>query len=187
MADEFIDEAKTAFEEIINFLKEEMKKIHAGRASIDLVGDIVVDVYGSRNKISNMASLSFVGAREIIIEPWDKNIIKEIEKGILKSPLNLTVHIEDKNSRLRVSFPTITQESKSNIVKLIHQKKEQARVALRHNREKIIKKIEEQFRAKTIGEDRRFQLKKDIQKIADEYTMAIDDITKRKEEEVLNI
>ncbi len=187
MADEFVFEAKKAFDEIVNFLKEEVKKIHAGRASIELVGDIGIDVYGSRNRISNVSSLSLGGPREIIIEPWDKSIIKEIEKGILKSPLGLTVHIEDKDSRIRASFPAVTQESRRDIIKILHQKKEQARVALRHNREKIMKKIDEQFRAKTIGEDKRFQLKKDIQKIVDEYTIAIDEIIKRKEAEVLNI
>lgn len=186
MADDFIGETKTAFEETINFLKEEIKRIHAGRASLELVGDLIIDVYGSKNKISNVASLSLGGPREVLVEPWDKNIIKEMEKGILKSPLNLAVQVEDKNSRLRVLFPSITQESKNNIIKLIHQKREQARVALRHQREKMIKKIEDQFRAKIISEDKRFQLKKDIQKIVDQYVAIIDDIIKRKENEILN-
>lgn len=181
MPDDFKKEASVLFEKVVNFLKEDLKKVYVGRASIDIVGDILVDTYGSKTPIKNVAALSLQGPKDILIEPWDKSNLRKIEAGILKSALHLSTKIES-DSTVRVIFPSLTDESRKDMLKLIHQKREQTRITLRHEREKIAKKIESQFKDKLISEDRRFQLKKEIQKSSDEFSSKIDELIKNKEE-----
>lgn len=184
MEKDFSDLTESKFQKVIDFLKKELKKIHAGRASIELIEDIIVEAYGTKNRLKNLSALSLAGPKEILIELWDKNILKDVETAVLKAPLSLQV-IKTQDQKLIVKFPSLTNESRQNLIKLLNEKKEKARILIRQEREKILKELEEKFEKKEISEDEKFKLKKELQKSTEDFNKKIEELCKAKEKEIL--
>lgn len=164
---------------------EEINKIRAGRPTPSLVEDINVSVYGSKMPIKQLASISVEGPRMIIVEPWDKNIVKEIEKALSGSDLNANVSASGAN--IRVALPELSEERRGELIKILHDKKEDARIFVRNTREKAVKETEEKEKNKEISEDDKFRFKKELQKIVDETNKKIEESTNKKEEELRTI
>lgn len=183
MYKELISQRKKDIDAVFEFAKNEAAGIRTGRASSSLVEDIQVDYLGSRLKIKELATINIPEPRMILIQPWDKGGIPAIEKGIRDSSLGLNP-VTDSNG-LRLNLPALTEERRKEFIKLLKQKIEDARIKMRQIREDILKKVQAEVREKKAAEDDLFRAKEELQKIIDDFNKKIDDLFKRKEQELM--
>ena len=173
------------FEKNIDFLKVELKGLRTGRANSAMVENIVADVYGTMTPIQHIASISVPDAKTILISPWDKSIIKEIEKAIIIA--NIGINPVNEGSAIRLSVPTLTEENRKNLVKVLGQRIEQSRISIRNVRDKIKDEISKQEKEKEITEDDRYSLIEELDEITKDYGKVIDELASQKEKEIMTI
>lgn len=180
-----IEDKKTDFEKSIQFIKNELSGIRTGRASPSLVENLIVDYYNTKTPLIQLASITIPDPKSIIIQPWDRNSTKDIEKAIQTSSLGLTP-INDGNM-IRLVIPPLSEERRKELMKLVHQKLEQARVSIRNVREEIWKELKTREKDGKISEDDMFKQQKELQKFVDEYNGKIKEIGENKEKEIMTI
>jgi ribosome recycling factor len=178
-------ETKTTLQEIQDWLKKEFSHISTGRANPALLDSVIVESYGTRQPVKNIASITMEDARTLRVAPWDKGQIKDIERAIADSKLPVTVSSGDQG--LRVAVPQLTEESKKVIVKLVKEKLEEARVKVRAERNRVEKDIEAKKKEGDMGEDEMFSAKADLQKEIDNANKHLEEITQNKEEDVMKV
>ncbi len=183
MIQETYEETKERMGKSIGALKNELKRIRTGRASLSLLDGIRVDYYGTPTPLNQMASLSVPESRLIQIQPWDVSVIKEIEKTILKSDLGLTPSSDGKI--IRITIPPLTEERRKELVKLVNKTCEEYKVAIRNIRRDANELLKGFKKEGEISEDEAFKAQEEVQKITDEYIEKIDDLYKEKEKEIL--
>ena len=169
----------------IEVLRREYGTLRAGRATPSLLDKITVDYYGTPTPVNQVANISVPEPRTIIIQPWEKNMISPIEKAIMKSDLGLTPNSD--GSVIRLSIPQLTQQRRLELVKVVHKKAEEARVAIRNLRRDAndgFKKVEKD---KTISEDEAKKAQDDMQKMTDKYIKEVDTIMNAKEKEIMEV
>jgi ribosome recycling factor len=176
---------KPEFEKIIEHLKTELGGLRTNRATPALVENIQVEAYGTRQPLKTLSSISTSDAKTLLIEPWDKSIIKEIEKAILTA--NTGLNPVNEGNHLRIVLPPLTEDSRKELVKLLSAKLEEARIAVRTLREKIRSSIIQAEREKEISEDERYKLQDKLDEIVEEYNKAISQIGETKENEIKRI
>lgn len=177
---------KSHCEEIITQLRSELQKLRTSRATPSLVEDVFVEVYGgSRMTLKELASISVPEPRMIVIRPWDKNIIKDIEKSLIKSEFEFNPIVE--TDVLRIQLPELTQETRERLVKKLHGILENTRIKLRKARDETKKNIEGKARSGDIPEDDKFHFIEELNKMTKLYTDTIDDMGKKKEEEIMTV
>lgn len=164
------------------WLKGEMTSIRTGRASPAILDGVKAESYGTEMPINQLANISVEDARCLRITPWDMTAVKSIEKAILVSDLGLSVSVDDKG--LRVNFPELTSDRRTTLVKIAKQKLEEARIALRNEREKSIKEIDREEKEKMISEDEQFRMKQDLQKMLEDANRVLEEIFSKKEKEI---
>ena len=170
--------------EIEEWLRKEYSQIHTGQATPVLLDPILVDSYGSKMPIKNMASINIEDAKTLRVSPWDKSQVQIIEKAIQAFNLGLSVIVD--NAGLRVIFPQLTTERRISLVKILKEKLEEARVSLRVQREKIWNDIQQKEKNKEMPEDDKFRAKEDLQNIVDDANKSLEAIFNKKENEVTN-
>lgn len=185
MPRELIEKAKSELERIVGFLGKEIAALRTGRATPALVEDIAVECYGSKTPLKHLAAIHVAGPREIQIQPWDAGILKNITDAIQQSPLGVNPAVERTNVRL--NLPQLTEDRRRQLVKVLREKTEEARVAVRRERDDVLKKIEGLFREKKIGEDDKFRAKDEVQRLVDETNKKIEEAAKKKEGEILTL
>lgn len=173
------------FEQAIGHLKDELSKLRTGRASPALVEGVKVDYYGQPMEVRQLASISVPEARQLLIQPWDKNALSPIEKAIRESELNLNPTNE--GDKIRIKLPELTAERREELARLAHKIGEEARVRVRQIREELWREVQEQERSGQITEDEKFELKDKLQKTVDEYNDQIKELVEKKEEEIKTI
>jgi len=183
MIDSIFQETRESMEKSIVALQNELKKVRTGRASLSLLDDIRVDYYGTLTPLNQMSSLSVPESRLIIIQPWDVSMIKEIEKAILKSDLDLTPSNDGKI--IRISIPSLTEERRKQLVKVVHKKSEEHKIAVRNIRRDSNDLLKGLKKDGDISEDDAFRAQDQVQKITDEHVKLIDEVGKEKEKEIL--
>jgi ribosome recycling factor len=166
------------------WLSNEYLGIRTGRATPTLLDSIRVDSYGSKVPINQVASVNIEDARTLRIAPWDTSQIQAIEQAIAKADLGVSASVDEKG--LRVSFPELTAERRGVLQKLIKDKLEHARISMRGARDETWGDIQKKEKEKEISEDEKFRFKDEMQKLVDEGNATLDDIAKRKEEEIMN-
>lgn len=174
-----------AFNAVIAHLEQELMGIRTGRANPALVEEIKVEAYGSLMPIVQLASIAVQDARTITIQPWDKTLLKEIEQGIQKSDLGMTP-VND-GTILRLTIPALTEERRKEYIKILNGKLEQARVAVRMNREDLLRTMKTNKQDGTLSENDYFTQQKELQKEVDRFVEVIEGHGKKKEEEILTI
>lgn len=179
---EILEKFKNDLKTIEESFKIELSSLRVGRATPALVENILVDCYGSKMPIKQLASISAPEPRILIIEPWDRNNLPNLEKAILSSDLSLNP-IVDKNL-IRINIPPLTEERRNALIKIINSKLEEAKIKYRASRDKVIKEINELFEAKKATEDEKFKRKEEIQKLIDLTNKNLENILKLKEEEI---
>jgi len=186
MIPEFIklkEEANNRMDKTIQFFKDELKKIKTGRASVSMVEDIKFDYYGKQTSIKQAASISTPDAHTIVIDPWDKSIIKNIEKGIAESGMGFTAINDGKV--IRISVPPLTEETKKEIVKKVKEYGEETKITIRNERRDINNHIKKFVKEGHISQDEERKEIDEIQKVTDAHIKLIDDLIAKKEKEIM--
>jgi ribosome recycling factor len=165
-----------------DWLRQEFSSLRTARASSAVLDSVRVEAYGSMMPINQVASISSDDPKSLRVSPWDMTLAKAIEKAIQVSNLGLSVTLDDKG--LRVIFPELTSERRDSIVKLAKQKLEDGRIAIRTEREKVLKDLEKKEKDGEIGEDEKFRFKNELQKMVDEAGKALEDLFSKKEKEI---
>lgn len=180
-----LDEHKEDFENAVKHFQGELQGIRTGRANAGFVEDVRVSVYGQEMALKAVASITIPDAKTIQIEPWDKSAVKEIEKGLIESNLGMTPNTQ--GTVIRLIMPLMTEENRKNMVKLLGQKDEQARIQLRNTREKVRSAILDDEKNKVINEDEKHRQLEALDKEVSRWNAKLDEMTKEKEDEILKI
>jgi len=183
MLNSIYEESRERMEKSIIALKNELKRVRTGRASLSLLDGIRVDYYGTQTPLNQMASLSVPESRLITIQPWDTSVINSIEKAILKSDLGLTPASDGKI--IRISIPPLTEDRRKELVKLVNKTCEEYKVAVRNIRRDSNDMVKELKKEGEVSEDEAFKAQDEIQKITDAHIEKIDAIYQEKEKEIL--
>ncbi|RJQ14061.1 ribosome recycling factor [Candidatus Parcubacteria bacterium] len=162
--------------------KQELSQVRSGRPSPALVENIMIDCYQSKMPLKQVAAINILPPSTIVIEPWDKTVLPSIAQAISRSELQLAP-IADGDT-VRLSLPPLSQERRGQLIKLVHDYGEGAKIKIRLAREKANKQIEALYKDKALSEDERFKFKDQIQKIIDEFNKKTEDLIEQKEKEL---
>jgi len=185
MAEQVISETKNKMEKAIQVYSRELASIRAGRASASLLDKLTIDYYGAPTPVNQMASISVPEARLLVIQPYDKSVLGDIEKAILKSDLGLTP--SNDGSLIRLTIPQLTEERRKELVKVVKKEGEDAKIAIRNIRRDGNEELKKLEKNGEITEDDLRGYSDDIQKLTDDHIKKIDEITKEKEQEILAV
>ncbi len=185
MDKEIKNEINTKMADAIDSLKKDFSSIRTGRASLALLEGIMVDYYGTLTPINQVATLGVPDARMITIQPWDQNVISNIEKAILKSDLDLTPNNDGKI--IRINIPPLTEERRKQIVKIVRKRAEESRIAVRNIRRDVNDELKKLEKEQHLSEDETKRSQSEVQKITDSYIKKIDEILEHKEKEVMEV
>jgi ribosome recycling factor len=166
-------------------LKDELAGIRTGRATPALLSRIVVDYYGTQVPIQQLASFSVPESRTLVIQPFDKNAISAMEKAIMSSDVGITPGND--GNVIRLSFPPLTEERRKDLIKLVHHRGEEGRVAVRNIRRHTKEELERLEREGRISEDDLVRSEKELQKQTDKHVAEIDEVVAHKEAELKEI
>lgn len=178
-------ETKAEFAKIEDWLKNHYSQISTGRANPVLLDSIMVDSYGSMQPIKNIASITIEEARTLRISPWDKSMVKLIEKALQDSGLPFSLATD--SDGLRAHIPQLTEENKRTLVKLVKEKLEEARVSVRMIRQNTEKDIEAKEKAGEYAEDDKFRAKEELQKLVTEINNNLEAIFNKKETDIMTV
>lgn len=173
------------FQKAIDHFKSEIGALRTGRATPALVEDIPVEAYDQKMELKGLASISAPDPKTIVIDPWDKNVIKFIEKAITESEIGISPVVD--GTVIRLNMPPMTEENRLDMVKILKQKAEQAHIAVRGVREKIRESVIKSEENKEISEDERFRLLEELDKQVGEINKQVDKISEEKEKEIMTI
>lgn len=179
---EIMHDTETKMKKTVEATQREFSAIRTGRASTGLVEGIKVDYYGAPTPLKQLAAMSTPDARLVVIQPWDKGSMAEIEKAILKSDIGITPTNDGKV--IRLSIPPLTQERRAELDKILKKIAEDGRVSLRTARHAAVENVRKSEKDKIITEDEKFKGQDDIQKLTDKYIKEIDNALAAKEKEI---
>jgi ribosome recycling factor len=183
MIDSIYDETRESMGKSVAALRNELKRVRTGRASLSILDGIKVDYYGTPTPLNQMATLAVPESRLITIQPWDITVIKDIEKALLKSDLGLTPSNDGKI--IRISIPALTEERRKELVRIVRKICEDYKVSVRNIRRDSNELLKSMKKDGEISEDDAFKAQDEVQKITDEQIKLIDDCFKEKEKEIL--
>ncbi len=178
-----LKQAESKMKKTVDLMVKDFSSLRAGRATPALLEKVFVDYYGTPTPINQMATISVPESRLLVIQPWDKNMLPQIEKEILKSDLGITP-VSDGNL-IRLSVPTLTEEKRKSLVKVVNKKAEEGRVAVRNLRREANDQIKAAEKEGDISEDIAKRRLNDIQELTDRYIKNIDQVAEAKEKEIL--
>ncbi|MFA6422179.1 MAG: ribosome recycling factor [Candidatus Buchananbacteria bacterium] len=173
------------FSSAIDHFRQDISTLKTGRANPGILDNVRVEAYESMTPLNQTASITVPDARCILIQPWDKSILKNIEKAINESGLGLNPVNE--GDKIRITIPQMTEESRKDIVKILNQKAEQAKIAVRLVRDKVKEEILEAEKNKEFGEDEKHSLLENLDKKTSEFNEEIKGIVEVKEQEIMTI
>lgn len=179
------DEFTRKMDKSINYLKDELASIRAGRANPRLLDKISVDYYGTPTPISQLANIQVPEARQIVIQPWDAKILNDIIKAIQMSDLGINPNNDGKV--IRLMFPPLTEERRIDLTKEVKKLGENNKIAIRQIRRDAVESYKKKEKAKEITEDDLKIAEKDIQKFTDEYIEKVDKLVEAKIEEIMEV
>ncbi len=181
---EYLDNASDGMQLAVEYLDDALSHIRAGKASAKLLDGIRVDYYGTQTPVAQVASVSTPDARTIAIQPWEKGMIKVIEKAILDSSLGITP--ENNGEIIRLSIPPLTEERRRQLVKQSKSEAENAKVSVRNARREAIEGLKKEVK-QGLSEDAERDAEAEVQKLHDRFMKRIDEIFAEKEKEILTV
>lgn len=185
MINEVMSEARASMDKAIKALKKEMTKVRTGRASVSLLDDVRVDYYGVPTPLSQVATLAVPEARMMTVQPWEKNLIPEIEKALFKADLGLTPSSD--GLLIRLPVPALTEERRREMVKITKRMSEDAKISVRNARRDANETLKMLEKEKEITEDDLKRSEKEVQQLTDEFVAVVDTVVQNKENEVMEI
>lgn len=185
MLKEIYQEAESRMKGAVQALEDDLSGIRTGRAHPALVEKLQVEYYGMPTPLVQLASISIPEPRSILIRPFEASTLKAIERGIMASDLGLTPNNDGKS--IRLNLPPLTEDRRRDLVKIVHSRVEDGRVAVRNVRRDTIKDLREYEQEKMISEDERKRGEDEVQKITDRFIEEMNNIGERKEKEILEV
>ncbi|MHA6258739.1 ribosome recycling factor [Sporosarcina sp. CAU 1771] len=185
MTNEILNQAKDGMEKAVSAYSRELASIRAGRANASLLDRISIDYYGAPTPINQMAGISVPEARLIVIQPYDKTVLGEIEKAIMKSDIGITP--SNDGSLIRLAIPALTEERRKDLVKQVKKEAEDAKVAIRNVRRDANDEAKKLEKNSEITEDDLRRSGEEVQKLTDSFIKRIDEIATEKENEIMEI
>ena len=182
---QYIQQQQTELTQIAEFFKKDIASIRTGRANPAMLDSVLVSAYGTKVPLQQVGNISVVDARCLTISPWDKSVLKDIEKGIVEA--NLGVSPVNEGKKIRITIPQPTEEDRRERVKKLGEKLEHAKVTLRQVRDKIKEAIEQAENDKAIAEDDKFRFLKEMEEEIKKYNEQLEEVRKKKEEEIMTI
>ena len=183
MIEEFKQDAEVRMSKSVESLKGELTKLRTGRAHTSLLEHITVDYYGSEVPINQVANLSVADARTLTVTPWEKQMVSVVEKAIMNSGMGLNPATA--GEVIRVPLPPLTEERRKDMIRVVRQEGEGARVAIRNIRRDVLGDIKTLLKEKEITEDDERRAHDDIQKITDKYIAQVDKLLEDKEKDLM--
>jgi ribosome recycling factor len=174
--------AKHLMDKAVEAVKREFATVRTGKATTSLLDLVRVEAYGNEMPLNQVASVAAPEPKLLTVQPWDKSLLKAVEKAILASDLGLNP--ANDGSIIRIPVPALTEERRKELVKVIHKYSEEGRVAIRHARTEAIGKIK---KTEHVSDDEKKHGEKDVQKLHDEHMKLVDDVVKHKEAEIMEV
>jgi ribosome recycling factor len=185
MSKQTISNAEEKMKKAINAFRRELSTLRAGRANPALLDRVQVEYYGALTPLNQLATISVPEARLLLIQPYDKSVMSDVERAILKSDLGLTP--SNDGSVIRIAIPALTEERRGELVKLVKKFAEEAKVAVRNVRRDGNDELKKLEKAGEITEDELRHYSDDVQKVTDKYVAEIDSISASKEKEIMEV
>jgi ribosome recycling factor len=185
MINDIQQDAATRMGKSIEALKHEFSKIRTGRAHPSLLDQVTVSYYGTESSISQVANVAVEDARTLTITPWEKGMVQAIEKAILKSDLGLNPATN--GMVIRVPLPSLTEERRRSMVKIVKHEAENGRIAIRNIRRDANSEIQKNLKEKLVSEDQAHAAEDKIQKLTDQFVKDIEKLLEAKEADLLSI
>ncbi|MCX4262707.1 MAG: ribosome recycling factor [Alistipes sp.] len=179
-----LGEATDRMQRAIDHLEEELLNIRAGKASVNVLNGVMVDYYGSQTPVSGVASVTVPDAKTVLIQPWDKNMIRMIEKAIIDSNIGLTP--SNNGEQIRLSIPPLTEERRREIVKSVRAEAETARISLRNARRDAVEAFKK-AQKEGMSEDESKDGEAQSQKLLEKFSKTVDTAVEKKEKEVMTV
>jgi len=180
----FLDEAKELMDKSVKHVRNELVKIRAGKASASMVDGIMVEYYGTPTPLNQMSSITAPDARTLMIKPWEKNVIPDIEKAIMTSDLGLNP--QNDGEQVILNIPSLTEERRQSLVKQVKHEGEQGKISIRNVRKEINDSLK-QLQKEGISEDEIKRAEDKVQELTDAHSKQIDDILASKEKEIMTV
>jgi ribosome recycling factor len=178
-------ETEEKMKKAMESLKKELGNIRTGRATPAMLERVSVDYYGTPTPVNQVANVSIPEPRMLVIQPWEKNMLSVLEKAILKSDLGITPNND--GSVIRLSVPQLTQQRRTELVKMTKKSAEEAKVAVRNLRRDANESLKKLEKDKTISEDDNKRAQEEMQKLTDKYVKEVDRISEVKEKEIMEV
>ncbi|MEN9422419.1 MAG: hypothetical protein RIT34_757 [Bacteroidota bacterium] len=178
------DEFKESNQKTLNHLENELTKIRAGKASPAMLGGVMVEYYGSMTPLQQVANVNTTDARTIIVQPWEKQMLNDIARGIINS--NLGLNPQNNGEQLIISVPPLTEERRRDLVKKAKAEAEQAKVGIRNNRKDALDMIKD-LKNDGLSEDAVKVAEEEVQKITNSYIKKVDDLIELKEKDIMTV
>lgn len=185
MIDQIISTHKTDFEKVMDHFHHELSSVRTGRANPALLSTVMVESYGSKMPIQQVANITVSDAKTLTISPWDKGQIQEIEKGIMAANLGFTP--SNDGNVVRINLPPLTEDRRKEMVKLVGQIAENAKIGVRQVREDILKAVKREETDGGASKDDVAHAQKKVQEIVDDYNSQIKTIASDKEQELMTV
>lgn len=185
MLDEIMKDAGVRMSKSVAALNSELTKIRTGRAHTSLLDHITVEYYGSQVPLSQVANVGVEDSRTLTVTPWEKDMVKVIEKAIMSSDLGLNPATA--GTIIRVPLPALTEERRKDMIRIVRNEAEGGRIAVRNIRRDAMHDVKELLKEKMIGKDEERRAEGDIQTVTDKYIAEIDEVLAAKEAELMEI
>lgn len=184
MIKDILSDAESRMKSAIGVLEDDLKAMRTGRASTALVEKIMIEYYGTPTPLYQLANLSVPEGQTIAIKPFDRGTLNLIEKAISASDIG--IHPNNDGTMIRLNIPPLTEERRRDLVKQVHKRLEEGKVAVRNVRRSAIQDIHDFLKEKLVSEDESEQGEESMQKLTDKYIGLVDEIGKRKEQEIMD-
>ncbi len=180
-----LEEHRAEFDAVMDHYRKELQGLRTGRASVGLVENLRVEAYGQSMDLKSMASLTTPDAKTIQIEPWDKTVVKDVEKALIEASLGMMPNVA--GTVIRLAMPPMTEDGRKQMAKTLHQKAELAKISARTIREKIKSTITADEKEKRISEDEKHHGLEELDKVVASWNEKLDAVTKEKEHEIMTV
>ena len=182
---DFVKDAESKMKKTIEAVKADFASVRAGRANASVLDRVQVEYYGSPTPLNQVASISSPDPRQLVIQPWDSSLLREIEKAILTSELGINPQNDGKV--IRLTFPQLTEERRKELTKQVHKYAEGGKVAVRNIRRDMMDKIKAAKKISEITEDDAKDYEKKLQDVTDKYVKKLDELAAEKEKELMSV
>ena len=180
----YLDEAKKMMEKAVAHTQQEFSRVRAGKATPGMLDGIMVEYYGNPTPLNQVASVNTPDAKTIVIKPWEKKVLSDIERAIINSDLGLTP--QNDGELIRLNIPPLTEERRKDLVKHVKNEAENGKISIRNIRKDAIHHLKDLLK-EGISEDEEKRAEDEVQNLTDKYVHEIDEITHKKEDEIMKV